>query len=116
MPVVSPVCYVDAVKWPSIARYQNPKTIGHTDSEQRWYDAKQCGAININKDTSDYDYRGIISDLSEYSGEVMFEKIKHNRKVWGNFEECMMKKGYKIFRPGDCGYQNKKWDTGKCNL
>lgn len=31
-------------------------------------------------------------------------------------DECMNTKGYIYLYPDECGYQDPKWDKGKCNL
>lgn len=75
--------------FPAIARYQKKDRIGHTNSMQRLKDVKSCGSDN-NLINFSYGYK--------------------------NFRECMELKGYIRFEPIECGYQNPKYNTGKCNL
>lgn len=80
--------------WPGIAEFQNVNTIGHTDSQQRWKDAIDCG--------------------SKYGDKELLHINRQGK--YNEFKICMEKKGYHRFWPAECGYQNPKWDTGKCNL
>ncbi|OBX05897.1 hypothetical protein QV08_11575 [Gallibacterium salpingitidis] len=80
--------------FPIIARFQKPESIGKTDSQQRWKDATNCG--------------------SKYGDEEL--TYIENKGLYKSFESCMFNKGYIRFHPAECGYQNPKWDKGKCNL
>lgn len=80
--------------FPIIARFQKPESIGKTDSQQRWKDATNCG--------------------SKYGDEEL--TYIENKGLYKSFESFMFNKGYIRFHPAECGYQNPKWDTGKCNL
>lgn len=92
--VVSSGCHKNkGNEFPAIAHYSKLNTIGKTESSQRWKDAVSCGA--------------------EY-GDLDLKKL--HRDNYENFRSCMEKKGYKKLWPAECGYQNSKWDTGKCNL
>ncbi|WP_373099319.1 MULTISPECIES: hypothetical protein [Pasteurellaceae] len=91
---VSSNCYKNkGEEFPAIAHYQKQSSIGKTDSQQRWKDAVNCGAVY---------------------GDSDLEKL--HRKNYEKFQRCMEVKGYKKFWPAECGYQNPKWDKGKCNL
>ncbi|BFU59167.1 MULTISPECIES: hypothetical protein [Rodentibacter] len=93
-------CYIDKGRvYPLIAGYQKQNTIGSTDSIQRWKDILMCGGtygdINLKNYPTDYKIRG---------------------KHYKDLDECMEQKGYIYFHPAECGTQNPKWSTGKCNL
>lgn len=83
-------CGEEMTPYPIIAGYQNKNSIGHTDSKQRLKDIKACG-----------------SDES-----LLFASSSDHKK----FRECLTSKGYIYIEPNDCGYQEPKWSTGKCNL
>lgn len=89
--------------WPSIAYIQKPETIGHTNSEQRWRDAVACGA-----EYGDVELRSAMTHDND--GPIDMEM----RETFGI---CMAQKGYiQLSYSIDCGSQDPKEDTGKCNL
>lgn len=83
--------------YPRISRYQKPYSLGKTDSQQRWKDVVACG--------------GKYGDYENASTDKLIPVLKKDL-----FYECMLNKGYISLTPAQCGYQNPKWDTGKCNL
>ncbi|QPB43227.1 hypothetical protein [Rodentibacter haemolyticus] len=88
--VSSSNCYRNRGKpYPVIAGYQKQNSIGNTNPQQRLNDIRSCG-----------------SNESLYDFKVGYEK----------FRACMSSKGYIYFHPAECGTQNPKWSTGKCNL
>lgn len=88
-------CYVDKGEiFPSISRYQKPYSLGKTNSEQRWKDVIACGG-----------------KYGDYANDNITTVEKAD-----SFYSCMVKKGYIHLTPAECGYQNPKWDKGKCNL
>ena len=92
--VVSSNCYKKGEVFSSIAHYQKPYSIGKTDQQQRWKDAVSCG--------------------SKY-GDQELHYINKTGK-YKEFQSCMERKGYYRYWPAECGYQDPKWDKGKCNL
>ena len=83
--------------YPRISRYQKPYSLGKTDPQQRWKDVVACG--------------GKYGDYENASTDKLIPVLKKDL-----FYECMLNKGYISLTPAQCGYQNPKWDTGKCNL
>ncbi|OBX05212.1 hypothetical protein QV06_03130 [Gallibacterium genomosp. 3] len=79
--------------FPSIAHYQKINSIGKTNSKKRWEDAISCGA--------------------KYGDEQLQELPNSD---YDSFIKCMESKGYKRFWPAECGYQEPKYNKGKCNL
>ncbi|OOF35622.1 hypothetical protein [Rodentibacter heidelbergensis] len=80
--------------FPSVSRYQKPYSLGKTNSEKRWKDVVACG--------------GKYGDYDEASITTVAESDL--------FYRCMINKGYIHLTPAECGFQNPKWDKGKCNL
>lgn len=86
-------CVDKGEEYPAIAHYQKIGSVGKTNSQQRWKDAVNCGAI--------------YEDLY---------LAKLHRDNYEKFQRCMENKGYKKFWPAECGFQDPKWDKGVCNL
>ena len=87
-------CYIEKGEvFSPISRYQKPYSLGKTDSNQRWKDVISCGGKYL-----DYDQTSIPFNKQE------------------TFHYCMLGKGYIHLSPAQCGYQNPKYNTGKCNL
>ncbi|QPB43229.1 hypothetical protein [Rodentibacter haemolyticus] len=91
--------------YPYIAFFQKTETIGHTDTAQRWVDVKLCGGVNISKKENSFNIKGDRDNNMVIIPEVV-----------ERFEKCMGSKGYIRLKGYDCGNQNPKWSTGKCNL
>ena len=92
-------CVDKGKTFPLVAGYQKKETIGKTNSLQRWNDIVSCGGK-----------RGDLN-ISYYP-----VKYKINNKYYNNMDECMFEKGYIFFENAECGTQDPKWNTGKCNL
>ena len=88
--------------WPSIAHYQKPGQLGHTNSEKRWQDAVSCGA--------EYGDEGLRSAMTHHKDDPVDIKMREE------FRNCMAKNGYIHIDPIDCGTQDPDEDKGKCNL
>lgn len=92
-------CVDKGKTYPLIAGYQKPETLGKTDSNKRWNDWVSCG--------------GKYGDINI---DYYPQNYKLNGKFYTGLDQCMLEKGYIFLPPAQCGYQNPKWDTGKCNL
>ena len=92
-------CVDKGKEYPLIAGYQKKELLGHTNSKQRWKDFVSCGGRD-----------GDIN-LHYYP-----QNYQINDKRYKNLDECMNTKGYIYLSPAECGYQDPKWDNGKCNL
>ena len=92
-------CVDKGKEYPLIAGYQKKELLGHTNSKQRWKDfvsrGGRDGDINLHYYPQNYQI---------------------NDKRYKNLDECMNTKGYIYLSPAECGYQDPKWDKGKCNL
>lgn len=82
-------CGENVTPYPIIAGYQKKNSIGHTDPKQRSKDIRACG-----------------------SDDTLFDFSSGYKE----FRKCLAVKGYIYIEPKDCGYQEPKWSTGKCNL
>ncbi|WP_439327772.1 hypothetical protein [Lonepinella sp. BR2357] len=92
----------DGEQFPRVAFYQKKDTVGRTNAEIRWNDAKHCGADYREPYLfSDYRYK---SKLFDYKSE-----IKH-------FDNCMSKLGYIKLTVEECGRMNSVSDKKKCNM
>ncbi|WP_439327770.1 hypothetical protein [Lonepinella sp. BR2357] len=92
----------DGERFPYIAFYQKKDTIGHTNSEIRWHDAKNCGG--------DYRKKNIFS-ASRFQNKDFDYELAIN-----NFDHCMSKLGYIKLTIEDCGRMNSVSDKKKCNM
>lgn len=92
-------CVDKGKTYPLIAGYQKPETLGKTNSTQRWQDFVACGGKMGDQQIRYYPRNYTI-----------------NGKFYKEFDDCMFEKGYIFLPPAQCGYQNPKWDKGKCNL
>lgn len=103
---VASSCYSNkGEEWPYVAQFQKIGQSGQTDSQQRWRDIQSCGGIDINKTLNTF---AIKNERNQYGSM--------NLPVLEAFENCMANKGYHRYWPAECGYQDPKWNTGKCNL
>lgn len=98
-------CVDKGNEFPYIAYFQKKGNIGHTDSKIRWNDAENCGGINISRKTHEFQIK------NERTRDGIINPI-----VIEKFEACMAEKGYVRLYYSDCGTQDPKWNTGKCNL
>ena len=92
-------CVDKGKEYPLIAGYQKKELLGHTNSKQRWKDLVSCG--------------GKYGDINLH---YYPQNYQINDKRYKNLDECMNTKGYIYLSPAECGYQDPKWDNGKCNL
>ena len=92
-------CVDKGKEYPLIAGYQKKELLGHTNSKQRWKDLVSCG--------------GKYGDINLH---YYPQNYQINDKRYKNLDECMNTKGYIYLSPAECGYQDPKWDKGKCNL
>jgi len=92
-------CVDKGKEYPLIAGYQKKELLGHTNSKQRWKDFVSCG--------------GKYGDINLH---YYPQNYQINDKRYKNLDECMNTKGYIYLSPAECGYQEPKWDKGKCNL
>ena len=101
-PLTTVTCGGPYNPWPSIAHYQKPGQLGHTNSEQRWQAAVSCGA--------EYGDKNLRSAITRHKNDPVDMGMREA------FMNCMAKNGYIYIKPIDCGTQNPGEDTGKCNL
>ena len=92
-------CVDKGKEYPLIAGYQKKELLGHTNSKQRWKDLVSCG--------------GKYGDINLH---YYPQNYQINDKRYKNLDQCMNTKGYIYLSPAECGYQDPKWDKGKCNL
>lgn len=92
-------CVDKGKEYPLIAGYQKKELLGHTNSKQRWRDFVSCG--------------GKYGDINLH---YYPQNYQINGKRYKNLDECMNTKEYIYLSPAECGYQDSKWDKGKCNL
>lgn len=92
-------CVDKGKEYPLIAGYQKKGLLGHTNSKQRWKDFVSCG--------------GKYGDINLH---YYPQNYQINGKRYKNLDECMNTKEYIYLSPAECGYQDSKWDKGKCNL
>ena len=92
-------CVDKGKEYPLIAGYQKKGLLGHTNSKQRWKDFVSCG--------------GKYGDINLH---YYPQNYQINGKRYKNLDECMNTKEYIYLSPAECGYQDPKWDKGKCNL
>ena len=92
-------CVDKGKEYPLIAGYQKKELLGHTNSKQRWKNLVSCG--------------GKYGDINLH---YYPQNYQINDKRYKNLDECMNTKGYIYLSPAECGYQDPKWDKGKCNL
>ena len=92
-------CVDKGKEYPLIAGYQKKELLGHTNSKQRWKNLVSCG--------------GKYGDINLH---YYPQNYQINGKRYKNLDECMNTKGYIYLSPAECGYQDPKWDNGKCNL
>ena len=92
-------CVDKGKEYPLIAGYQKKELLGHTNSKQRWKDLVSCG--------------GKYGDINLH---YYPQNYQINDKRYKNLDECMNTKGYIYLSHAECGYQDPKWDKGKCNL
>lgn len=88
---------------PTIQHWQKPNTIGRTNVDKRWQDAKKCGVKT---------YRDGNLDLSVRYPGMTTEQIKQRSIA---ISSCMESKGYVYIKTTECvdGKNNKS--TGLCN-
>ena len=88
---------------PYIQHWQKPNTIGRTNVDKRWQDAKECGVKT---------YRDGNLDLSVRYPGMTTEQIKQRSIA---ISSCMESKGYVYIKTTECvdGKNNKL--TGLCN-
>ncbi|MDA3977539.1 hypothetical protein [Gallibacterium sp. AGMB14963] len=96
---VATQCEETGTLFPLIAGYQKPETLGKTDSNKRWNDWVSCG--------------GKYGDINI---DYYPQNYKLNGKFYTGLRQCMLEKGYIFLPPAQCGYQEPKYNTGKCNL
>ncbi|MFC0322198.1 hypothetical protein ACFFHT_01230 [Gallibacterium melopsittaci] len=96
---VATQCGETGTLFPLIAGYQKPETLGKTNSAKRWKDFVACGG-----------------KMGDQQIRYYPENYTINGKFYKEFDDCMLEKGYIFLPPAQCGYQEPKYNTGKCNL
>ncbi|MCK3654775.1 hypothetical protein A4G19_03040 [Pasteurellaceae bacterium Macca] len=95
------ICEDKGKEYPYIAHFQKKETLGNTNPIKRIIDFKNCGGEK--KENGDFD----IKNNRDHRGVIIGDVV-------AKFKKCMFSKGYYI--EYDCGYNNPKWSTGKCNI